>query len=393
MPAPRGERERERDRWRPPIGVGDTSLCRRAAYGLESILVLLECSKNVPKLFSLFSVFLLHDAVLMVEDSSAATHADNQSNVLLLTSASVLAMDDPVVRRSVATLAQLSTENDAHRALSPPRAHAIHVMTSAIDAIPRRRITSTAYDAVVVVPEPVGNLGFAPTSPAAFDGLVRSAARLVKDGGWMVSILGASDRPASGGDQGQAGWSTPEGQGAHLKSMMVMLGFRGVDVRDGVVCGYRAASKAADRISVIKLDVAETTGAIKTRGPVWTVGADDEDDGEDDLIDEEELLGEEYGVNAANGDAQRIEAEKAGCGVAGSKAPKKACANCTCGLAEGKVTKLTKDMIENPQSGGCGSCSLGDAFRCAGCPYRGLPAFKLGEKIALPNDFLTDDIE
>ncbi|KAI3921102.1 hypothetical protein MKX01_036081 [Papaver californicum] len=100
-----------------------------------------------------------------------------------------------------------------------------------------------------------------------------------------------------------------------------------------------------------------------------------------DLIDEDSLLTEE--------DLKKPELPS--CAVGSSK---KACKNCTCGWAEAeeKVVKLglTEEQIENPQSA-CGSCGLGDAFCCASYPYKGLLAFKLGEKLSLSSNFLVSD--
>ncbi|XP_058208715.1 anamorsin homolog [Rhododendron vialii] len=104
-----------------------------------------------------------------------------------------------------------------------------------------------------------------------------------------------------------------------------------------------------------------------------------------DLIDEDSLLTEE--------DLKKPQLPTIGDCEVGST--RKACKNCTCGRAEEeeKVQKLgpTMDQLDNPQSA-CGSCGLGDAFRCSTCPYKGLPPFKLGEKVTLSGNFLTADI-
>ena len=85
---------------------------------------------------------------------------------------------------------------------------------------------------------------------------------------------------------------------------------------------------------------------------------------------------------------------------------RKACKDCTCGLkeldeaADAKlrtlpIVALGDDEFDFTVQGksSCGSCSLGDAFRCSGCrtpwqklmigPFIGMPAFKPGEEVKL----------
>ncbi|KAJ8122859.1 hypothetical protein ONZ43_g1053 [Nemania bipapillata] len=89
---------------------------------------------------------------------------------------------------------------------------------------------------------------------------------------------------------------------------------------------------------------------------------------------------------------------------------RRACKDCTCGLAakieaedaarrakgdaDLNVLRLGADDLDDLELdftvkgkvGSCGSCSLGDAFRCADCPYLGLPAFKPGEEVTILNN-------
>ncbi|KAF4455518.1 Fe-S cluster assembly DRE2 [Fusarium albosuccineum] len=125
--------------------------------------------------------------------------------------------------------------------------------------------------------------------------------------------------------------------------------------------------------------------------------SDDLDD--DDLIDEDTLMTEEDLLRPIN-----IPAE---CQPKAGKR-RRACKDCTCGLAERltaednqkraeadkkleSVKLATDDLAEidftvQGKVGSCGNCSLGDAFRCDGCPYIGLPPFKPGEEVRLLNN-------
>ncbi|CAD7702870.1 unnamed protein product [Ostreobium quekettii] len=174
----------------------------------------------------------------------------------------------------------------------------------------------------------------------------------------------------------------PEGADAGEVSRNCLLaGFisRGVTQQNGKVVVRKPQWETGAKSSITLKS--ERASAPASKQQVWSVVPED-----DELLDEDEFLTEEDLKPPA----------AAGGGSVGSKdAPvRKACKNCTCGRAEaeakGVKVELTQEMLDNPQSA-CGSCGLGDGFRCATCPYRGLPAFEMGKKIKLTSDFLVAD--
>jgi len=93
---------------------------------------------------------------------------------------------------------------------------------------------------------------------------------------------------------------------------------------------------------------------------------------ESDLVDEDDLLNE-----------SELPVVRSECGVLSESGPTKkrrACKNCSCGLAEViQKEEETENEEENEKfqvqkptmTSNCGSCYKGDAFRCSSCPFLG----------------------
>ena len=104
---------------------------------------------------------------------------------------------------------------------------------------------------------------------------------------------------------------------------------------------------------------------------------------EDDLIDENDLLKDDIVVPNVTNDC--------GTGNVPAAGVKRACANCTCGLAEQEQLESSNGdkQAATAAKSACGNCFKGDAFRCGGCPFLGKPAFEPGQEklvLALSND-------
>lgn len=138
------------------------------------------------------------------------------------------------------------------------------------------------------------------------------------------------------------------------------------------------------QLSLSRRPVSGKPSADPAAVKLWTLSANDINDDDVDLLDSDDLLDQDDLKKPLPSSLRA-----SGCGE-GSEKKRKACKNCSCGLAEELQEEKSKSAAPKPAISACGNCYLGDAFRCASCPYIGMPAFKPGEKILLNPGQLQD---
>jgi hypothetical protein len=126
----------------------------------------------------------------------------------------------------------------------------------------------------------------------------------------------------------------------------------------------------------IQIGGAEKLVYVSGQYPMWAGQGGTSIQSQGTSIDEDELLAGEKDVVTNKGK-----------GLSDCSQQPRACANCSCGRKEleEKVgfEEAKRRLEEQKVESSCGNCGLGDAFRCDGCPYKGLPAFRPGEKVKL----------
>ncbi|KAL8612430.1 hypothetical protein ACOMHN_008415 [Nucella lapillus] len=223
-------------------------------------------------------------------------------------------------------------------------------------------------------------------------GLLGEICRILKPKGRLVlqETVGGGKGGGTSGDSGTQG---------KLVSLLKLSGF--VDIGQPVRVEQKNAGSASDNGELYRLTAAKPSYEVgsssqlklsfapKAKAPasktaeVWILSANDLVDDDLELINDDDLLDEE--------DKKKPDPSSLRASCADGPKKKKACKNCTCGLAEELEDEATKKAPQ-PKTSACGNCYLGDAFRCASCPYVGMPAFKPGEKIKLSKQQLKADI-
>ncbi|KAI1907192.1 electron carrier [Ophidiomyces ophidiicola] len=264
-------------------------------------------------------------------------------------------------------------------------------------------LPESTYDIVMLLADADGRTS--PT-PLMDRGVLQSIVRTLRPAGKLKSDSGAFASPAASertelilaglvfDDTG--GLMKPD----YGSQAAVPLRLGKKKVTNGVV---NDTSPAATEVTTVK----KTNGDSAVSGMGFADFSDDftvlgdEDGLEDDeeLIDEDTLLDEE--------DMRRPIVQPPECRPKAGKR-RRACKDCTCGLAErlqeedrakranadaaletmklGASDLAEVDFTVQGKVGSCGNCALGDAFRCDGCPYIGLPPFKPGEEVRLLNN-------
>ncbi|EDQ86667.1 uncharacterized protein MONBRDRAFT_33738 [Monosiga brevicollis MX1] len=148
---------------------------------------------------------------------------------------------------------------------------------------------------------------------------------------------------------------------------------------------YEVGAAAPLKLSFAKKKQSGAAAPAAQVAEVWTIATDDFDDDDllendgDELLDAEDLA---LATTAPEGDDCEV----------GAGGKRRACKNCTCGRADAEAEQAAKPTLTGPlPASSCGNCYLGDAFRCASCPYLGMPAFKPGEKVTLSDRQLKAD--
>ena len=141
--------------------------------------------------------------------------------------------------------------------------------------------------------------------------------------------------------------------------------------------GYVIAEKTAWTHQGVSLKKRDEKAQSKPSNPWANKSINDAE-----MINEDDLLAEE----AKTGSQVKTFASESDC-----LTKPKACDNCTCGRKEQEeneemAEKVKKDLENGNVKSNCGKCYLGDAFRCATCPYLGQPAFEPGDKVKLKTE-------
>lgn len=139
-----------------------------------------------------------------------------------------------------------------------------------------------------------------------------------------------------------------------------------------------SSSVSSSRFKAIPITKAPSTTMTMTAAVTISLDDHDTNNDDDDLIDEHDLLQDEGLYNAAP--PPQVPTTTTASNNPDDCGGRTACDDCTCGRKELESSGGTTTTLPPMTTSACGKCGMGDAFRCASCPYLGQPAFRPGQE-------------